>query len=163
MLYPWLNYLHILGVFSFLMAHGVSAGVAFALRRERNPERIRSLLDLSSSSIGILHSSIFLLLLTGIINGFIGQWWGRGWIWLSLAILIAIYVYMGLAASGFYSQVRKATGLAYMEGFKQHLPAEPASQQEIDALLKSPRPIQLAATGLGGLAIIAWLMIFKPF
>ena len=111
-MYSWLVFLHILGVFGFLMAHGVSASVAITLRRERNPERIRSLLDLSSSSIGILHSSIFLLLLTGIINGFIGQWWGRGWIWVSLGLLIAVYVYMGIAASSFYGRVRKATGLA---------------------------------------------------
>lgn len=35
MMYPWLVLLHVLGVFGFLMAHGVSVGVAFALRQER--------------------------------------------------------------------------------------------------------------------------------
>ena len=28
------------------------------------------------------------LLLTGAANGFTGDWWGRGWIWLSLGLLI---------------------------------------------------------------------------
>lgn len=163
MMYPWLVFIHILGVFGFLMAHGISAGAAFALRRERNLERVKALLDLSSSSLGILHSSILILLLTGIITGFMGRWWGRGWIWLSLGLLIATYVYMGIAASGFYSQVRKAVGLAYMQGFKPQPPGEVASIEEIDALLKRSRPVLLAVTGLVGLGITAWLMMFKPF
>jgi len=162
-MYPWLVFLHVLGVFGFLMAHGVSAGVAFALRRERNLERVHALLNLSSSSLGILHGSISLLFVTGIIVGFMGQWWSRGWIWLSLGLLVAIYVYMGIAASGFYGKVRKATGLAYMDGFKSRPPAEPASAEEIDALLGRARPMRLAVIGFGGLLIIAWLMMFKPF
>ena len=74
MMYPWLVFLHVLGVFGFLMAHGISAGAAFALRRERNLERVRALLDLSSSSLGILHSSIMILFLTRIVIGFMGRW-----------------------------------------------------------------------------------------
>ncbi len=38
-----------LGVFGFLLAHGTSAGVAFALRRERNAEEIDALLSRSGS------------------------------------------------------------------------------------------------------------------
>jgi hypothetical protein len=152
-----------IGVFGFLMAHGVSVGAAFGLRRERNLEHIHTLLNLSSSSLGILHGSISLLFLTGLVIGFMGQWWGRGWIWLSLGLLIAIYVYMGVAASGFYGQVRKAVGLAYMDGFKSRPPAEPASVEAIDALLSRSRPARLAVIGFGGLALIAWLMMFKPF
>jgi hypothetical protein len=88
---------------------------------------------------------------------------GLGRIWLSLGLLIAIYVYMGIAASGFYSQVRKAVGLAYMEGFKQHPPIEPACAEEINALLIRSRSVWLALIGFGGLGLLAWLMIAKPF
>jgi hypothetical protein len=143
------------------MAHGISVSVAFKLRGERNPERIRALLDLSGSTLGVLHGSIGVLFLTGIIVGFMGRWWGRGWIWLALGLLIAIYVYMGIAGSGYYSQVRKAAGLEYMEGFKPHPSGEPASSEEIGALLNRSRPIQLAVTGA------AWRSSpgddFKPF
>ena len=162
-MYKWLVFLHVLGVFGFLMSHGVAASVAFMLRRERNPERVNTLLNLSSSSIGILHGSIFVLLITGIINGFLGKWWGQGWIWVALGLLIAMYVYMGVVASGYYGQVRKAVGLPYMRGAKQFPATEPTSDQEIDSLLNRSHPGQLAATGLGALAIIAWLMVFKPF
>jgi hypothetical protein len=162
-MYLWLVFLHVLGVFGFLMAHGISVSVAFTLRRERKIERIHALLNLSSSSLGVLHSSIGILFITGIITGFIGRWWSQGWIWLSLGMLLAIYVYMGLAASGYYSQVRKAVGLAYMQGFKPQPPGEVASVEEIDALLNHSRPVSLAMTGFGSLAVIAWLMMFKPF
>jgi hypothetical protein len=48
MLYQWMVFLHIAGVFAFLVAHGVSVGVAFRVRLERDPKRIMALLDLSS-------------------------------------------------------------------------------------------------------------------
>jgi hypothetical protein len=141
MMYSLLVLLHVLGVFGFLMAHGISIGVAFTLRRERDLARIQALLNLSSSSLGVLHGSIALLFLTGIVIGFIGRWWSRGWIWLSLGLLIVIYIYMGIAASGYYGQVRKAIGLAYMQGFKPQPAGEPACPEEINALLSRSRPI----------------------
>ena len=162
-MYRWLVILHVLGVFGFLMAHGISVGVAFTLRRERNLEHIQALLNLSSSSLGILHGSIAVLLVTGIVSGSIGHWWSRAWIWLSMGLLIAMYTYMGIAASGYYARVRKAAGLAYMQGFKPHPVGEPAPPEEINDLLSRPLPIWLALAGFGSLAIIAWLMMAKPF
>lgn len=163
MMYQLLILLHLLGVFGFLMAHGISVSVAFTLRRERQVERIQALLNLSSSSLGVLHGSIALLFLTGIVIGFAGHWWNRGWIWLSLGLLIAVYTYMGIAASGYYRQVRKAAGLAYMQNFKLQPAGELASAEEINALLNRSRPIWLALVGFGSLAIITWLMTSKPF
>jgi hypothetical protein len=46
---------------------------------------------------------------------------------------------------------------------KQHPPIEPASQAEIDAFLARGNPVLLTVIGYGGVAIIAWLMMFKPF
>jgi len=163
MMYRWLVLLHVLGVFGFLMAHGISVSVAFTLRRERKFENIQALLNLSSSSLGVLHGSLAVLFLTGIVIGFIGHWWSMGWIWLSLVLLIAIYAYMGIAASGYYGQVRRAVGLMYMKGFKPQPPLEPAPVEEINALLNRPPPVRLAVIGFGSQAIIAWLMMVKPF
>ena len=163
MLYPILNFLHVLGVFSFLMAHGVSAGVAFALRRERNLERVRALLSLSGGSYGLMYLSLLVLLLTGIITGFLGKWWGQGWIWVALVLLIAIVVAMSVIGSRTYGAARKATGLPYFEGGKPHPPLETASQEQIDAILEKGQPHLLTAIGVGGIVIIAWLMMFKPF
>ena len=95
-MYKWFVFLHVLGVFGFLMAHGVSISVAFALRRERNFERVQTLLNLSASSIEVMLGSLAVLILSGVITGFMGHWWGKGWIWLSLVVLVAISTYMGI-------------------------------------------------------------------
>jgi hypothetical protein len=162
-MYFVLKYLHVLGVFMFLMAHGVSAGVAFQVRKERNLERLRALLELSAASYSVMYGGLVLLLLSGIISGFMGHWWGRGWIWVSLGLLIVISVAMYFMGSQYYGQVRQAIGAPYMEKNKIQPPPEPASQETIDALLKTGRATLLAVIGFGGVAVITWLMIFKPF
>ena len=161
-MYPWLIFLHVIGVFGFLLAHGASAAAAFALRHERNLERVRALLMQSANSYPIMYLSLLALLITGIITGFMGQWWSRGWIWISLILLIAIVVAMTILGSRIYGGARKLAGLPFMEGGKQRLPIEPASAEEIDALLSKGNPVLLTIIGFGGIAVIAWLMMFKP-
>ncbi len=162
-MYSWIVFLHVLGGFGFILAHGASAAVSFRLRRERNLERIRALLDLSGSSLNVLYISLLVLLAGGITAGFMRRWWGHGWIWVALGLLIAILVAMYLRGTSYYTSVRKAAGLEYMVGSKPHPPEPPASPEEIDALLSSSRPVELAVIGGVGLAAILWLMIFKPF
>lgn len=162
-MYPWLVYLHLLGLFGFLLAHGASSSAAFALRRERNLERVRALLELSANSYGVMYGALLVLLLSGISAGVLGQWWGRAWIWVSVILLIVILAAMGMLGSRTYGFVRKAAGLPYFEGMKQQPAAEPASADEIDALLAKGDPVLLTLIGYGGLAVIAWLMTFKPF
>jgi len=48
-MYAWVVFLHVLGAFAFVMAHGVSANVVFRLRHETQRERIAALLDLSTT------------------------------------------------------------------------------------------------------------------
>ena len=79
-MYPWIVFLHVAGGFGFMLAHGASASVAFALRRERNLERLRALLDLSSGSFNVMYLSLLVLLAAGIVAGFMQKWWGQGWI-----------------------------------------------------------------------------------
>ena len=57
----WLIFIHIVGVFAFLVAHGSSVGVLFRLRSERDPGRINALLQLSTSSIQLFYWSTGLL------------------------------------------------------------------------------------------------------
>lgn len=161
--YPWLTFLHILGVFGFLLAHGASASVAFALRQERNHERVRALLTLSASSYPIMYLSLLVLLVTGIITGIMGDWWGRGWIWVALVLLIAILAAMYSLGTNKFGGLRKAVGLPYSDSAKTQLTFEPASAEEINALLAQGNPMLLSIIGFGGIAVVAWLMMFKPF
>lgn len=161
--YHLVVFLHVAGVFGFLLAHGASASMLFHLRRERDPEKIRTLLDLSSASLSVLYFSLLLILGGGIVAGFMGSWWGHGWIWAALGVFIVLTVLMGTYGSFYYAKIRKAVGLPYFENFKPQPPAAPASAGELAAVLGSARPMWVAALGIGGLIVLLWLMIFKPF
>lgn len=160
-MYQALVFLHVIGIFGFLMAHGVSAGVFFALRRERNVDRIRLLLQMSTGVARAMLGSLLLLLVTGIVAGFMGKWWSHGWIWLSLGLLVAIYLAMGVLGSRVLNEVRQGVGLPTSYG-RQPDP-EMLSPEALDALLNRIQPARLTAIGFGGLVLIAWLMMFKPF
>jgi hypothetical protein len=154
--YQWWVFLHIAGVFVFLIAHGVSVGVAFRLRQERDPRRIMALLDLSSWSISLMYVGILLLLAGGIVAGFLGDWWGSGWIWVALGSLLAVMIAMYAVATGYFKRLRLIVG-AMADG------SQAVSEEQLAGLLEGPRPWILAVIGFGGLLFILYLMLFKPF
>jgi hypothetical protein len=161
-MYRWIVFIHILGAFSFVLLHGASAAVSLRLRTERNLERIRALLDLSTAYTSATYASLLLLLAAGVVAGFVGKWWGQTWIWVSLATLIALMAAMFALGTAFYARVRKAAGMEFMDKMKPHPPIEPA-QAELETLLRSSRPTVLALLGGVGLGLLLWLMMFKPF
>ena len=61
MIYPILIFFHVLGIFGFLINHGVSISVFFALQRERDVEHIRSLLRMSATSLPFMEVSLLVL------------------------------------------------------------------------------------------------------
>lgn len=162
-MYGAIVYLHIAGVFIFLLGHGGSANAAFQIKRERNPDRLRALLDLSVWSYIGMYAGLLLLLVTGIVAAFMGSYWGKGWVWASIMILVALGIIMWIFGSAYYGKVRTAVGLAPYRRTEQMAPGNPASEQELDALLRSNQPIILTVSGLLGLLLILWLMMFKPF
>ena len=129
-LYKPVLFLHIFLGFIYMLSHGASAAVAYRLRNESSLERVRALLDLSASSFAVMYGSLLFMFLAGIALGFLGRWWSSGWIWASLILLVAIFVLMWLVASRDFHRVRKAAGLPYMDGSKQHPPVDPASQED---------------------------------
>ena len=130
-MYPWLVFLHLVGIFGFLLAHGTSATVAFKLRGERERERVQALLDLSKTSLYVAYGSLLLLLVTGIVAGFTGHWWGTIWIWASGGVLVGMGLGMGLLGTQHYDRVRAAVGLPGMQGGQKDPPPEPASPEEL--------------------------------
>jgi NhaP-type Na+/H+ and K+/H+ antiporter len=160
-MYSWLVFLHVLGIFGFLIAHGASASVFFALKKERNPEHICTLLQLSSGAARIMLISLLTLFISGIIAGFLGHWWRYGWIWLSQALLIGIYVGMSLMGTRILNEIRMGIGLPSAYG--QPPRPERLNAEELNARLNQIHPYRLTLIGFGGLVVIAWLMMFKPF
>ena len=161
-MYPWIVFLHVLGAFAFVAAHGVSMVAAFQLRGERDRSRQAALLQLSGTGIGVMYVGLLLLLVAGIAAGFVGDHWGRGWIWASLGILVAVIAVMYAVATPFYGRMRAAAGVGGMgqaaDRFKP-----PATEADLEALATSNRPWVLAIVGGIGLVVIVWLMLAKPF
>ena len=162
-LIPWLVFLHVLSAITFFLAHGTSVAMAFKVRSETDFARIRAMLDLSASTIGVMFVSFLAMGLTGLIMPFILKLWGRGWIWASIVLMVIVAIQMGMMNDKRYKHLRRMVGLPYMIGGK-HFPAEePASQQEVEAHLKKLNVRELVIVGYVIPVIVLWLMVFKPF
>ena len=164
--HPWIVYAHILGAFAFAAGHGVSATVAFKLRSERDPARIRSILDLSLYSLGptgLMSIGFVVLFVSGIAAGFTGDYWGHGWIWLSLAILVVITGLMTPLGGMHYNKVRAAIGQKSPRDKSDAPPPDPLPAAALEQLLMAPQPWILAAVGGAGFIMLVGLMHFKPF
>ena len=161
-MHAWIVYLHVLGAFIFVSAHGASMVTAFRLRSQTDQARIAELLELSGLSIGLMYVGLLLLLGGGVVAGFTGGHWGRAWIWVSLGLLVVVIVVMFAVATPFYGRMRAAAGLPrYADQAQKYKP--PAEPSQLAELRTSPRPFILAAVGAIGLAVILGLMLFKPF
>lgn len=154
-MYQWWVFVHLAGVFGLLVSHGVSVAVAFRLRAERDPARVVTLLQMSGSSLSGFYVSLVVLLLGAVAAAFDGGLWGYGWIWASLATLAVVMVAMYALARPYYQRIRFVAA-ALAEGSRAVTP------EQFDSLLKTPRSLLIAAIGSVGLAVILYLMLFKP-
>ena len=164
-LYPWIVFVHVVATLLFFLAHGTAMTVAFRLKRERDPERIRALLDLSSWSLGIVPSIAFAVgVIAGIAVGIWGDWFGQAWIWIALVLLVAVTGYMTPMVAARLNVIRTAAGTRSMNPFSKQPAAPPAQDPaELARLLEAWNPMPVAFIGLGSFVVILWLMLFKPF
>jgi hypothetical protein len=155
-MYEWLVLVHILGVLGFMFTHGVTAAMALRLRHERNPDRIRVMLQISSSSLAVFYVSILLLLGGGIWAGFNGSWWDQGWIWIALGVFVANMIFMYAVPARYYKKIREVMTI-------EESVSSAVAPEQLDAMLRSNQPIVVVAVGLVSIAFIAYLMVIKPF
>jgi uncharacterized membrane protein len=145
-LYVWLKFFHMLGLGAFLFAHGVSGGASLALRAPVSSAS-RRLLRLSQRSSFVANPSLLVVIVTGIWMAFVGHWWGQGWLWASIAVLVALLGAMTFISMPYYS-ARDAT--------------EKADDVLTDRLSRT-RPLAAIWIGALGLTVLIFLMVFKPF
>ena len=165
-LYPWVVFVHVVGSVLFFIAHGTSMAVGFRLKRERDPARIRALLDLSSWSLGVAPSIALIVgVLAGIAAGIMGGWFGQAWIWIALVLLVAVSGYMTPMVAARLNVIRTAAGTQSMNPFSKKPAVPPAAHDpvELERLIEAWNPVPAATIGLGGLVAILFLMLFKPF
>jgi MFS family permease len=159
--YPWIVFIHAGTVLLFFMAHGASMAVAFTIRSEQNPDRLRALLDLSRAAMGPAVSALAAIgILTGIVAGFMGDWWGQLWIWISLVLLLAVAFAMTPLMAMRLNAMRAAAGQASP---RQKDPPPVEDLGELRRLQAAWNPMPLAAAGIGSFLVILYLMLVKPF
>lgn len=154
-MYNWWVFVHLAGVFAFLAVHGVSIAVALRLREERDPARINALLDISGRTVMPLYVSLGVLLVGGVVAGFLGHLWSFGWIWAAVATLVVVSLAMVFMARPYYQRVRFITR-AVAEG------SQAVTPEQFDSVLKNRRPLTITWIGFVGLGFILYLMIMKP-
>ena len=162
-MYQWIVLLHIVGAFVFILSHGVSGFMAYQISRERDRARIAALLDLSSTSLGGAYLGLVLLLIGGIWAGLDGGHFGRAWIWAAIVVLVAIMVAMYAIASSYFNRLRVVVGVRSRYGPRDAPIPPPGSDAEVAGMAAGAPFAALSGIGLGGLLIILWLMVVKPF
>jgi Predicted integral membrane protein (DUF2269) len=148
--YNFWVFLHIAGVLGFLAGHGVGWVASARLRSERNPERLRTLLDLTDVSFRLADAFLGLLLLGGIVAGFQGSWWSQGWIGLALFLVVAVTAVRSILLPRHLRAVRAA-----LDGGQ--------AGASLDGLLASGRPMLINGAEIVVVVIILYLMVYKPF
>lgn len=154
-MYQWWVFVHLVGVFVFLAAHGVSMMVLVEIRTERDPRKVSDLIALSGTSIRGFYVGLALLLLGGIVGGFLGHWWSYGWIWAAIVVLILTSIAMYGMARPYYRRVG-LVARAMAGG------SEAVTNEQFDEILRSRRPVAVMAIGAVGLLAILYFMVQKP-
>ena len=142
-LYQWIVFIHIASVLGLLLVHPVT--VAFHLKQERDDTRIRELLEVTEAASTLRWIFFGLVILSGVVLGFLGSWWANAWIWAALVIFVLIGLVMNLYGGRMIDRI-----------------ADTRDDAEMERLLARFRPWILGVTGAGGLLVILYLMLFKP-
>lgn len=144
-------FVHVVSIFVFLLAHGVSAGVMFWAKRESEPTTLRSLLKLSESSVNIMFGAGLLILASGVVAGFSGNHWTAGglWVWASLIVFLAVAFAMTPLGRSPLNRVRDAV--------------DAGDATAIASTTAALRPELVASLGVGAVVVLTWLMMYKPF
>ena len=161
--YNYLIFGHLLGVVIFVAGHGISMALIALMRHERNVDRLRAMLDMSLGGLLATYTGLLLTIGFGIWLGFAGGWWGAGWLWTSVAILVGIMVLMMYMGVSYFSRIREAVGLQPYRFTAAVTLGPVASEGELAALLQSPKAGLTMSLGTLSLIALLILMVFKPF
>lgn len=162
-MYRWVVLFHVLAVLTFVLLHGASAVAMLKLRKERDIGRVKALLQLSAYPMMLGYGSFALVIISGIALGFMGGWWARAWIWVALGLVVLIFLGMGGLASTSMNVIRDELGLPSSYGNPHAHPDREVDPARLEERLDRLPAIPVSLIGGIGLALLTWLMMFKPF
>jgi hypothetical protein len=150
-------FLHITCVSLFLLFHGVQMWAMFSLEPALpDREKIFDRAEQSRMVSTPMYVSLGLLVLFGVVAGIDGDWFSHGWwLWGALVVLLVTIGLMSSLAGPFMKKVRAGT-TRWADG------SYAMPDAELEALLRGPMPRVIAFIGVAGLAILLWLMVYKP-
>ena len=155
-MYKYWVVLHILGVAAFLLAHGVSMFALYRLRSvDLDRARIVDAITFSGATSKPMYLSLIVLTVAGFVAGYQGKWLDDWWLWIAVGVLFTTTVLMTLIAKPYFKRISAACAIR-----PSGVPR--TSDEELGELVRSPKVHLITTIGVGGLAIIIWLMVTKP-
>jgi ABC-type dipeptide/oligopeptide/nickel transport system permease subunit len=131
----------------------------FALYRLRtldlDRQRIADTITFSGATTRPMYISLIVLVTAGAVAGYQGGWFDDWWIWISIVVLIATTVLMTVTAKPYFKRISAACAMR-----PSGVPR--TSDEELGELVRSSKVHLITAIGVGGLAVIIWLMVTKP-
>lgn len=159
-MYNWLVFLHILFAFLFMLGHGAHAAAMLKFRGEPDPEKSLTFFS-NVPDIKFVRYLTIAMGVFGIAAAFITPWWKQGWPWASAVIFAIISWVMYKYGAGYYGIISNAAN-RLIEAKKTDTNLA-AAQKEYDETRNAPHAMIVSVVGIVGLAMILWLMRFKPF
>jgi uncharacterized membrane protein len=159
-MYNWLVFLHIFFAFLFMLVHGAHAAAMLKFRGEPDPELSLTFF----SNVPDIKYVRYLTIAMGVFGfaaAFITPWWKQVWVWFSAVVFLIISFVMYKYGAGYYGMISNAAR-RLIEARKTNVNLS-AAQKEFDDARNAPHAMIVSIVGIVGLAIILWLMRFKPF
>ena len=148
--FPLLLTLHSLSSMLFFLAYAVFVALALRLHKAANFDGMTTLLDLASISLKIGLGSFFVMGLTGLIMPFLLDIWSKGWVRLSVVLMLVVFAQMVFMNERRFKNLRQ-------------LVASPDGQGVIEMQMKQLNLIGLVIGGYVIPLVVLWLMLVKPF
>ena len=159
-LYPWIVIAHVFFVIIAFGAHGVSALASFRVKASSDRAELKTLLDLSQTSLVAAGVALLVAILLGIWAAIMGGHFSRTWPWAAIVVLVVVVITMTPLAANPMREMRAALGIG---NDKSGAPLVPGSDGDIAAAKAKLRPELTMVVGIVGLAVLVWLMELKPF
>ena len=157
MAFNWWKLLHLVGLVGFLASHGVSIFVLYRIRTV-NLDRSKIVEPISFSGLTTMpmYISLGVLILGGVGAGLTIHAFWQLWLTVSIVILIVTVALMISIAAPYFKQITAAC-----EVRPSGVPRK--ADEELDALLHSPKNTMINVIGAVGLLSILYLMVLKPW
>jgi len=159
-MYNWLVFLHIFFASLLMLGHGAHVAAMLKFRGEPDPEKSLAFFS-NVPDIKYVRHLYIVMGVFGFTAAFITPWWKQGWTWASAVIFAIVSWVMRKYGAGYYGIIFDAAN-RLIEAKKTNINLS-AAQKEFDDARFTPHAVIVSVIGIIGLAIILWLMRFKPF